>query len=99
MSKNGVGELMPAPFTKISTRSKFLQHVGEQLLQAGFGSRVARKKLRLAAAFGDVVETRLRLWRIASDERHGCAGNGQTFGHLAAQHARAADDDRDFAFE
>ena len=43
------------------------QHVGQQLLQAGLGGRVARKKFRLAAALGDFVQPLLGLGRVAAD--------------------------------
>ena len=76
-----------------------LDHVGQQLLQARLGSGVTGEKLRLAAALGDVIEPRPGLGGVPSDERHGGAGDGDTFGHFPAQHARAANDHGRFAFE
>jgi len=79
--------------------TKFLQNIREQLLQRCLGSRFARKEFSVAAALGDGIQTRLSLGRIAANERHRRARDGDAFGHFAAQHARAADDDRHFAFE
>ena len=99
MSKNGVGEFTPAPFTKISTRPNLASTSASSFCKPALEVVSHGKNSALPPSFGDFVEPLLRFGRVASNERNRRARRRQAFGNRAAQFARAADDDRHFAFE
>src|ERR1039458_5814425 len=99
MSKNGVGEFTPAPFTKMSTRLNFFSTSASSCCRPDLEVVSHEKNSAFPPPLGNFVKPRRRLGRVAPDERDGCARRRHALGHFAAQHARAADDDRHFVFE
>src|ERR1035437_8960062 len=96
ISKNGVGEFTPAPLTRMSTRPNFASTSAKSFCKPALEVVSHEKNSALPPPLADLVEPRLRLGGIAADQYDRRARDGQTFGYLAAQHARAADDDRHF---
>ena len=89
---------MPAPLTTTSTRPERWSTVARSLqlrLTAGLG----RDEPGLATDGRDTFETRLGLFLTAPHQDHLGARAGQTFSHGAAELARAADHDRNFALK
>ena len=100
MSKNGVGEFTPAPFTKMSTRAELLQTLRPaSFCSAAFEVASHAKNSACAAALGS---RRVRVCAFAASRPTSATvapAMRQTFSHLPAQNARAADDDRNLSLE
>ena len=95
MSKNGVAELMPAPFTTTSTRPERRSTASSSVSNLSFARRFGRMKPRASACRVDSRDPRIGLVLVAADDHGLGACPRKAFGHGAAQLAGAADDHRD----
>ena len=94
-----LGSLPPAAFTRIvgapSASSIFLCASAKLARELASHS----KKRRVAAGILDGLDTDVAAFLVAAKHGDFCACPSETFRQRAAQHARAADDHRHFAFE